>query len=152
MLSSQFIALLKDLEPFFKCKLEPDQHQACLIKMGIGIRIQLELDSYGENLLVGVRLGVIPMSRYRENVFKAALKANGSSSPSTGIFAYSQKTGNLILFATIPFQEADQEKVIATLTPLIAKAHIWAEALSRGDIPILTERPSGQSGLFGLIR
>jgi hypothetical protein len=98
MVASQFQAILQDLEPFFKCKLEPDNNNSCLIKMSSGIKIQIELDRYGDHLLIATRLGVLPAGRFRELVFKEALKANASDSPSQGVFGYSKKSEQLILF------------------------------------------------------
>lgn len=154
MVTSQFDALLKELEAFFKCKLESDQNNACLIKMSTGLRIQLELDRYNEHLMIGSRLGIIPPGRYREMVFKEALKANELYLPSTGVFGYSKKSGNLILFLLINLRDFNSDKMITMLTAFTKKAQTWAQTLNRGDVPAaeVDSLPPPNTGLFGLMR
>jgi hypothetical protein len=153
MVTSQFGALLQELEPFFKCKLEPDINNSCLIKMANGLKVQIELDKYGEYLLIGTRLGIVSIGRYRENIFKEALKVNALHPPSNGVFGYSKKSGNLILFVTLGVRNINQDKMISVLTTFIPKAQIWMEALSRGELPIMADNQPivNKSGVFGLI-
>lgn len=155
MVTSQFNALLQDLEHFFKCKLAPDSNNSCLVKMGIGIKIQLELDRYGENLIIGSKLGSIPVGRYRELVFREALRANNLNPASSGIFGYSKKSGNLILFVKLDLRYANQEKIISTLKSFIPRAHSWLKAIQQGTIPDSigpADTSTKSHGLFGLIR
>jgi hypothetical protein len=156
MVASRFESILKDLEPFFHCRLEPDQNNACLIKLNNagGIEIQLELDRSGDHLLMGCRVGPIPPGRYRENVFKEALKSNHLYPHSRNIFGYSRKSDLLIVYALCPINETNSEKIIEILPPFIHQARTWTEALNRGEVPsFLTTSPTHQGGgLFGLIR
>lgn len=154
MVANQFEAILQDLEPYFKCKLTPDNNNSCLVKMGIGIQVQMELDPYGEDFVIGARLGVISSGRYREAVFREALKANNFYPPRQGIFSFSRKSGNLILFIAIPLRDVNRDKLIKILNPFIARAHIWSQAISRGAIPMGVEETasSSKSGLFGLFK
>lgn len=150
MVNTQFGAILKQFEPFFKCPLEPDANDSCLIKLGIGIEIQIELDRYGQ-LLIGCRVGSLPMSRFRNNLIQEALKSNGAAVPSTGIFGFSQKSNHLILFvklnANLPAHQ------LLTLIPVfIAKAKLWSDAIAKGETPQGSAvTPGTPSGLFGLI-
>lgn len=154
MVANQFEVILQELEPYFKCKLTPDTNNSCFIKMGIGVQIQMELDPYGEDFVVGARLGVISPGRYREAVFREALKANSHSPPRQGIFSFSRKSGNLILFLSIPLKDITQDKLTHLLNPFIAKAQAWTQALSQGAIPIGVEEvsTSSKTGLFGLFK
>src|SRR4051812_7633992 len=97
MVSSQFGAILKEFENFFQCSLNPDENDSCLVQMGIGVTLQIELDRYGL-ILVGCRLGTLHMGRYRDGLMREALKSNGLMPPSTGVFGFSQKSSQLILF------------------------------------------------------
>jgi Tir chaperone protein (CesT) family len=152
MISSQFGAILKELEAFFDCSLEPDANNSCLITMGIGISIQIELDRYGL-LLVGCRLGVIHMGRYRDNIMKEALKSNELTPPSTGIFGFSQKSNQLILFLKIDPLVFSIHQILALMPPFITKAKLWTDAIGKGEVPSVTAPSSTKepSGLFGLI-
>lgn len=146
----EFIGILKDLEAYFNTHLEPDKNNSCLINYASGLSLQMELDKR-DNLVIAVRLGAIPASRYRDNVFREALKSNYANPPSDGIFAYSSKSGNLIYHVTIESQSLTADKITTKLTPFIEKATKWFEALSHGDMPP-SETPSGADrGLFGLM-
>lgn len=150
MVTSQFGSILKEFEVFFNCALEPDNHNSCLITLGTGLTIQIEIDRYGF-LLIGCRLGVLPMSRYRDNILQEALKSNEASLPSTGTFGFSQKSSQLILFVRVNPDKTHQH-LLALMPSFIAKAKQWSEALAAGTTPTdNTTRPQQASGLFGLI-
>jgi hypothetical protein len=151
MVNSQFGAILKGFEPFFQCPLEPDANDSCLVKMGIGISIQIELDRSSQ-LLIGCRLGSLPMSRYRNNLLKEALKSNGASLPSTGVFGFSQKSNHLILFIKLN-SDLTPDQLSQAMFPFMAKAKLWTDAISKGETPTLNPSSSANSpsGLFGLI-
>lgn len=149
MFTDQFSAILKELEPFFKCSLSPDRNNSCLIRLNSGIKLQLEMDRLGESLLIACRIGVLPHGRFRENFFREALKSNGLDL-SGGIFGFSKKSEQLILFAKIPVKEINYDKLVAILSPLILKANHWVEAFNRGEIPTVMVKSS--SSPFNLIR
>ncbi len=149
MVSSHFEAILKEFEPFFNCPLVPDSNDSCLVKMNNGLSIQIEI-SQGGRLLIGTRLGVLHMGRYRENLIKAALKSNDMSL-SSGTFGFSNKSGQLILFIlTDPHQ---LHSVSLLLTPFLNKAKKWLDAIEKGEVPT-TERetpvPRSPFGIFGM--
>jgi hypothetical protein len=152
MVNSQFGAILKIFEDFFHCPLEPDSNHSCLINVGIGISIQLELDRYGL-LLIGCRLGALPASRYRDNLIQAALKSNEASHPSTGVLGFSHKSNQLILFIKLNPNTLTTQTVNTSLPSFMTKAKQWADAISKGEIPLVTQSGSSHtpSGLFGLI-
>ncbi len=153
MVSTQFGAILKELEPFFNCPLEPDQNNSCLVKMGIGLSLQIELDRTGF-LLIGCRLGVLPMSRYRDNLVQQALKSNNFSTPSQGVFGFSQKSSQLIYCIRVDPSTFSTSQIITLLPPFIAKAKKWTDAIIAGQTPTVeAEAPAtkGTSGIFGLM-
>jgi len=151
MVSSQFGALLKEFEAFFNCQLEPDPNDSCLITLGTGLTLQIELDRYGL-ILIGCRLGTVLMGRYRDNLIRAALKSNESTLPSTGILGFSQKSNQFILFIKLNPHFVSIHQILALLPPYLTKAKLWSEAIAKGEVP--TTAPIGSSkpsGLFGLI-
>lgn len=150
MVTTQFGAILKDLEPLFNCKLEPDANNVCLIKLKSGIKVQVELDRHGD-LLIGVRLGTIPSSRYLENILKEALKANQLQFPlASGVLGYSTKTNQLILFMTVDNRSITSERLTTTLGPFLTKAKLWSEAIQHGEIPLIEAEKQSPRGIFGL--
>ena len=133
MVSGYFEGILKELEPFFNCPLPIDQNNACLVKMGIGISVQMELNRYSQ-LLVGVRLGSIE-GAYANQLLVEALKSNARSLPSTGVLGFKKKTRELILFLLLDPAEINKNRVEELLPVFISKAKLWKDAISTSQIP-----------------
>lgn len=133
-----FETILKDFEPFFQCSLQPDHNDSCLIKMGIGLHVQMELYNNGF-LLIGCRLGILPAGNYRNQIIRAALQSNTHQLPSAGVFGLSPKSHQLILFLFLDPRHLTADKILAIMTPFLARAKEWADALSQGTVPSVTK-------------
>lgn len=154
MVSDLFGTLLQELSILLKIPdLHADANNSCLIKFKDETLVQIEIDHSGEFLIVGSDLGAVPTGRYRENLFAEALKANGLQHPRYGTFAYSKQSDRLVIFEMLRLKELTGMKVAEFLTPFLVKAKLWNEAISKGDIPIVSATsPSGRTaGMFGLI-
>ena len=158
MITDKFDNLIQELGVTLKIKLKPDKNNACLLRFKNGIQIQLEVDSRGEKLVLAADLGQVPQGRYRENIFREALKANGLAPPRNGIFAYSKKNESLVLCDSIPLEELTGTKLADYLHSFMQKGELWKNAITRGDVPSFmgNELSFGASqgqpgGLFGLI-
>lgn len=134
--------------------LKPDSNNSCLIVMpNEGPKIQMEIDSTGNYFVMGTGLGFLPMGRYREMIFKEALRANGLPYPRVGDFAFSKKTENLIMFAKLPVKDLNGTKIASTFSAFVEKATHWQDAISRGEVPSINGAFStrkGGAGMFGL--
>ena len=152
MVNTQFGAILKEFEPFFNCPLVPDENDSCLIKTKSGLSIQIEQDRYGL-LLIGCRLGALPMSRYRDNLIQQALKSNDSSLPFTGTFGFSLKSNQLILFIRLNPANFAINQLQKIMVAFIIKAKQWTEAIAKNEMPTVNKSASSSSasGLFGLM-
>lgn len=150
MVTSQLSMILKDLETFFECPLETDSNNSCLVDMGIGISLQLELDRHGF-LLVGCRLGMVHMGRYRNDLIRAALKSNELTPLSSGILGFSHKSQQLILFIRVDTQAVPLHQLTEQLSLFTAKAKLWKDAIAKGEVPAIASRQVAGKGLFGLI-
>lgn len=152
MVSSQFGAILREFENFFNCSLQPDENDSCLINMGVGVTLQIELDRYGL-ILVGCRLGAVLMGRYRDNIMRAALKSNEATLPSSGILGFSHKSNQLILFMKLNPNLLNVHQILALMPAFVSKAKLWSDAIAKGEVPTLSPVGSSKtpSGLFGLI-
>lgn len=150
MASSQIKEVLKEFEPYFNCPLVTDEQESCLIKMSTGIEIQIEIDRYG-SVLVGCRLGSV-LGKYRDQLFKEAMKSNFLFPPSSGVFGYSQKSKNLILFMFLDPDNLKSEYINSLMTNFTAKAKVWVEAIKSNSIPIIKEGAvkSASDNVFGL--
>ncbi len=155
-MKEQFASMLDDLGRLLNIKLSPDSHGACQIKQISGLMIHMEPDSSGERLMFAADLGTPPPGRYRENLFKEALKANGLPMPRLGIFSYSKKKDSLVLFDSLLLHELSAQKIADFLTPFTQKAELWRAAIPKGEVPSYTGnelsfgKTQGGSGMFGL--
>ncbi|CCB85727.1 MULTISPECIES: CesT family type III secretion system chaperone [Parachlamydia] len=154
MVSDLFDTLLAEVGQKLKINdLHADRNHSCLINFKEGISIQIERETRGERMIFGTTIGSIPPSKYRENVFREALRANGLQEPRIGAFAYSKQSDQLILYGTLPMQDLTSEKIVAFLIPFKEKAVQWKTAIERGDIPSLVgtqASPGSGGGMFGL--
>lgn len=152
MVTEFFESLLQELGKELKIKdLHVDRNHSCLIKFKEGISIQIERDETGEGMVIGCTIATIPPGKYRENVFREALKANGLPEPRNGIFAYSKRSDQLVLFHTLPMKDLTGEKILAVLLPFKEKAITWKDAIERGNIPALSPQTTAMGGgIFGL--
>ena len=152
MVADAFGTLLQELGKIIKIPtLEPDPNNSCLIKFPNAPTTQFELDRSGFFLVMGCDLGDMPVGRYRENLFREALIANGLPYPRYGDFSYSKQTDHLILTMILPLKDLTGDKVAMALLPFLEKAKIWQEAISKGDIPSRTGTLASRgSGMFGL--
>lgn len=133
--------------------LKPDSNNSCIVKLKTGVKVQLEMDQTEKYFVVGSDLGEVPLGRYRENLFRAALIANGILPPRYGIIAFSKKANKLIIFERFLANSVNANQVLEFLEPFSQKAETWRDAIGRGDIPQseVARRPTGlKGGIFGI--
>lgn len=152
MVTDLFGTLLEELGACLKLEgLHPDSNNSCLIRFKNGVEVQIEMDKTGRHLVIGSDLGNVPIGKYRENLFREALKANDLPPPLHGILSYSEKTEHLVLFQKLMLEGLNGEKIAAAITPFTEKALIWQEALKHNDVPVVGQAAAFQGGgMFGL--
>lgn len=151
MVSGMYEGLLEELGRALGLTLFPDQNYSCVIRLPNRLEVHVEIDAAGEKMVLGAYLGQVPPGRYREMVFYEALRMNGMPPPHVGIFAYSNKMDQLVLFRWIDLHDMSGEKIAHMLKPLSERGVQWRDAIAAGQVPVveglsLQER----SGMFGL--
>jgi len=156
MVADVYETILLELSEVFKIPpLKPDPNHSCLIKLKNGCEIQIEPDAAMENLIIGANIAAVPPGGYRANIFREALKFNGLPPPKKGIFAWSKKADQLVLFSILPLKNLTGTKVAELIVPFTAIAMKWREAILAGHVPQVEVVTSGGKaprggGLFGL--
>ena len=155
MIGDKWANIVEELGKVLKIALKPDKNNCCVLAFKNGSSLQMELDPRGENIILATDLGELTQGRYRENILREALKANGLPAPQCGIFAYGKKTEALLLTDQLSLDELTGEKLVEYLVPFMQKAEIWKNAIKSGEIPSFTgsEMTFGgkPGGLFGLV-
>lgn len=150
MVKEVFETLLEELGQAINIPdLHPDRNHTCLINFPNGLQVQIEMDNFGQGVILGSDLGLITSGRYRANYFREALKANAQPYPQHGILSYSQKTNHIVIFESLHLKDLTGEKIADGLIPFTEKALLWKEALTKGDIPSVSGTHTF-SGMFGL--
>ncbi len=129
----KFEELLKDLGRIFHLSLQVDSQNACTLQLREQIRIQLQLDLSQENLWIFSKLIEIPPGKFRENVLREALKANGIPDPRVGIFGYLASTNHLILFQKYPLFLLDGERLSGLIGAFLEMGESWIQAIASGQ-------------------
>ena len=151
MVSDVFGTLLDGLGTILKTRLSPDKNGDCRIRFPNEVIVTLEMERGGEHLIIVSELGVPPLGRYRENLFREALKANGLPPPRVAIFAYSKRKDALVLYARFPTLTLTAQMLADRLSSIQEQAEPWKTAITRGEIPSLTGSISRRGGgIFGL--
>ncbi len=143
--------LLADLAPLLEAdRLEPDEHDTCLIDFpDDGPQVYIEMSKDEKYVLLVSRLGEVPPGRYREDIFTEALKADGMPRPRHGTLAFSEEQGELVLFKRMEVDDLNVHELHDALQPFRDKAKEWADALETGIVPQL-QSPGGRRGTGGI--
>ncbi len=144
-MTDQFEELLQQLGKVFHLALHVDKSHACSLRLHEQITIQLQLDISQENLWIFSKLIEVPPGKFRENIFREALKANALPDPRTGIFAYLANTNHLTLFQKYPLQILTGDRLAGLIGAFLEMADSWTKAIASGQSapPTRTTNPFG---------
>jgi len=127
----RFEEFLKELGRQIDVPLHPDTRRICRINVNQALHVQLEYDEGKERVLFATFLCDIPPGKFREEVFKEALKANGVF-PRAGTLGFSDRNNKMALFDSLSIHERVGEKTTAFLFSFIETARQWKEAIEGG--------------------
>ncbi|HEY4254763.1 MAG TPA: CesT family type III secretion system chaperone [Chlamydiales bacterium] len=128
----RFEELLAELGVQLDLPLKSDRNHFCTLQIGPNLLIQLQTDAAFEKLLIISKVAEIPPGKFRENILKEALKANGKKDPRVGVFAYLTQINQLVLFQRYPFDLLNGERLAELLGPFIETAENWKKAIASG--------------------
>jgi hypothetical protein len=146
----RFEELLQELAIELGIPLHSDKRGACLLQVQGDFHVQLECDNSLENLLIAAFICDLPPGKFRENILKDALKANGPF-PQNGTLAYSERNNKLALFSYLSFSNLNGRKLSEFLNVFLDKAVSWRTGVETGNTATLvTSSSKTTSGMFGL--
>ncbi len=133
-----FTRLLYDLGELLALPLHSDENNACVLVIDELLRIQMQLDTTQERLLLGSMLIELPPGKFRENILKEALKVNDFFTPHLGYLSYVKKENKLVLYNYLMMKGLTAEKLGEHLTFFVENANAWIQALER-NLPMPAE-------------
>ncbi len=145
----RFDELIQGLAKVFHMPLHVDRNHACAIQVRKGLVVQLQSDAAQERLLITCKVAELPPGKFRENVLREALKANGMPDPLVGLFSYVERTNHLFFFQRYPLDVLSGERMAGLMGPFIQAAEAWKHAIEHG-LPGPPGTPQGESNPFGL--
>lgn len=139
----RFEELLRELGEQFGVPLHADKKGACKLRINEQFYVQLEYMPHQEKLLLACFICEVPPGKYRENILKDALKANGPF-PINGTLAYSERNNKLVLFSYLPMITLTGQKLADHLTLFVDKAKNWRIGVESGRTAHLAESSYGK--------
>jgi hypothetical protein len=130
---NQFEELLHALGKVFHLPLHVDRMNACSLRVHNELVIQLQLDVAQENLWIFSKLTEIPPGKFRENVLRECLKANGLKDPRAAILGYIANTNHLALFQKYPLNILNGERLSGLIGAFLQMADSWRTAIASGQ-------------------
>ena len=148
-----FHDLIAELGEYIGEDLKVDLNMACSLEINNLIKVQIELDSPGEKILLMSLITELPPGKFRENILKDALKANFLAEEKEGTLAYLQKENSLVLFYEIFTRSITRDILYEHLMKFIKRVTDWNTAIESGqsaphigEIPESTEK---KGNIFG---
>ncbi len=148
-----FHDLIHELGEYIGEDLKVDLNMACCLEINNLFKVQIELDSPGEKILLMTLITELPPGKFRENILKDALKANFLAEEKEGTLAYLEKENSLVLFYEIFTSAITREILYEHLMKFIKRATDWHSAIESGrsapdsgEIPDSTEK---KGNIFG---
>ena len=152
MVTDRFGALIEELAAVTQLKLAPDSHGAVMIRYKDTLQVYIEPDSLGESVHLLIEIGKPGEGKYRENILREALRANGQPFPRLGTFSYGQKKESLVIFEAVSMEDLTGARLAELVSQLSEKARVWRDSIARGETPPVQSvgTPIRSEGFMGL--
>ena len=141
-----FEEIIENLGKELDIPLQTDNNNSCVIF--VEEKISVQIDENKSKILLATFVAALPPGKFRENVLKVALKANGIQK-SIGVFAFHEKTTNLAMYSYIDKHDLTASILKDYLLAFVETSINWQEAIDNGNISLLDQNiPKVESSLF----
>ncbi|NDD57763.1 MAG: hypothetical protein EBZ47_00715 [Chlamydiae bacterium] len=148
---NKFEDLIYHLGEVLGIDLHAERGRVCKLHIDGKIHLHLEYDESKDLLLLASLVCEVPPGKFRENVFKEALKINDSF-PRIATIAFSEKGNQLALFDYLSFVYLDVHKLNSLMHAFLDYAFEWKRAIESGNLNSIALPPSSSmhSSIFGV--
>lgn len=143
-----FIDVLDELSDELGIDVEPDLHGLCTLMINEKVKVQLEVDVTGENIMMASLITELPPGKFRERILKDALKANYLAEENHGVLSYTGPDNALVLILNIHMHGLTGKELYEHLSIFVERAQGWQRAIDEGhpSPPDTAEVPKGEGG------
>ncbi len=149
MVTDRFGSVLEELGTAMNLKLTPDKFNSCVIRLPNKLEIAIKPSPSEEDLYALIELGSPGSGPFRLNILKEALMSNAQTEARKGIFSYSIKKDQLLLYKSIPIYDLTGQQLLDIVTNLCETGLYWKECIARGELP-QRYAPQSNQNIFGL--
>jgi hypothetical protein len=128
----RFQKLLNELGQLINLPLHLDKNHACKLSINNLLHIQIEMDTAQERILIGSFICDVASGKFREEIFRKALKINGSF-PRIGTLAFSPRNNQLFLFHYLAITQLSADAFASFLAQFIDTADQWRSSIENGQ-------------------
>lgn len=132
---NSFELLIQHLGSLLGVPLHAEKGYLCRLIAQGSLKVHLEHEPELHRILIASFLCEVPPGKFREDIFKEALKTNDSLDR-LGVFAYSAKNNSLAYFLYLP-EDTAPDKVSSTLLQFIETAKAWKSAVETGQMHLI---------------
>lgn len=128
-MQDKFKDLIEELSKILSEDLYVDKNHACVIVYDDVLKVQLELDESGQNLIVFSSIIALTPGKFRENVLLGALKANNEF-PYVAIFSFFEPDSSLALHNFLDFSSLKAEVLASYLSTFVEICFLYRNAIN----------------------
>ncbi len=145
----RFEEFLNNLGTILGIPLHPDKNRACQLRIHDTLHVLMTPEENKQSLLISGFICEVPPGKFKENVFKESLKANGAF-PRVGTLGFCMRKNQLALFAYFPLFELKADQIANFLAQFIEKIEGWRSAIEKGTpFPSLEPTTTTIESLYG---
>lgn len=130
----RFLQLMEDLGKLIGLPLLPDHKRCCRLFIDHQIHVQIEDEEAKNRLFIACFICEVPPGKFREKVFKQALKENNTY-PRIGTLSYCEKNNSLFLEAHVYYLNLTGDTLGDFLERFTEKAFLWKKGVETGRLP-----------------
>lgn len=125
--------LIEELSALIDVPLQLDHRRICSLRIDHSLLVELK-EEENDRLLIATFLGEMAPGKFRETLFKEALKENDSLNR-IGTLCYVERNNQMALFTYRDMEGLRGDLLADTLEPFLERAFAWRRCLDTGEIP-----------------
>lgn len=149
-----YAELINDLGKKLNIDIYADLNNIVTLMIEKRVKIQIEIDSVGEFLILGAYIAELPPGKFREHILKNSLRVNYLINERPEILSYMNRENMLTLHRKFMLAALNVDELITQIKNITIRAKKWQDAIESGLPSPDDELPSSNQitnkSIFGL--